>query len=255
MKPTFLKYEKPLLTAMIQYRTPEECILKIKASLADGADAIGIQLDKLKKEYRTPECFKKIFEACEGKPIYVTCYRNGNNEPDTDDVLAEMLLMALDCGATLCDVMGDMFDPSPQYELTTDADAIKKQVELIEKIHERGGEVLISSHTYKSISTDECLMIAKEQIKRGADIIKIVNHANTADEVPKYIDAIQKIIAMTDRKLLFLVSGRGEIIRYIGPNFGVCMYLCVQHHGEMDTTEQPVLSKIKAIRDNIRFDF
>ena len=255
MKPTFLKYNKPLLTAMIQYHTSEECILKIKASLADGAEAIGIQLDKLKKEYHTPECFKRIFEACEGKPVYVTSYRNGNDEIETDEMRAEILLMALDCGATLCDVMGDMFDPSPQYELTSDPAAIKKQIELIEKIHQRGGEVLISSHTYKSISTDECIMIAKEHIKRGADIIKIVNHANTADEVPKYIEAIQKITEMTERKLLFLVSGKGEIIRYIGPNFGVCMYLCVQHHGELDTTEQPVLSKLKAIRDNIKFDF
>ncbi|MBE6689446.1 MAG: type I 3-dehydroquinate dehydratase [Ruminococcaceae bacterium] len=255
MKPTFLNYEKPLLTAMIQYLTPEECILKIKASLADGAEAIGIQLDKLKKEYQTPEYFKMIFDSCEGKPIYVTSYRYGNDETETDEQRAENLLMALDCGATMCDVMGDMFDPSPQYELTLEPEAVKKQTELIDEIHRRGGEVLISSHTYKSISLDECIMIAKEQIKRGADIIKIVNHANTADEVPKYIDAIQKITAMTDRKLLFLVSGKGEIIRYIGPNFGVCMYLCVQHHGEMDTTEQPLLSKIKAIRDNIRFDF
>lgn len=255
MKPTFLKYDKPLITAMIQYHTPDECILKIKASLADGAEAIGIQLDKLKKEYQTPEYYKKIFASCDGKPIYVTSYRNGDDETKTDDERAENLLMALDCGATLCDVMGDMFDPSPQYELTTDPTAVKKQTELIKKIHQNGGEVLISSHTYKSISTDECIMIAKEHIRRGADIIKIVNNADHADEVPKYIDAIQKIVAMTDRKLLFLVSGSAEIIRYIGPNFGVCMYLCVQHHGDLDTTEQPLISKIKAIRENIRFDF
>ena len=104
------------------------------------------------------------------------------------------------------------------------------------------------------VPAEECIMIAKEQIKRGADIIKIVNHANTADEIPKYIEAIQKIVAMSDRKLLFLVSGKGEIIRYIGPNFGVCMYLCVHNHGPNDTKEQPVLKNLKAIRDNIRFD-
>jgi len=253
MKPTFLKYDKPLLTAMIQYPTPEECILKIKASLAEGAEAIGIQLDKLRGEYQTPECFTRIFSACEGKPIYVTAYRNGNDGTKTDDERAEVLLMALKCGATLCDVMGDMYDPSPYYELTDNPSAIQKQKELIDKIHSLGGEVLISSHTYKSISYDECIMIAEEHIRRGTDIIKIVNHAHNAEEIPEYIRAIQKITSMTDKKLLFLVSGKGEIIRYIGPNFGVCMYLCVQHHGEMDTEEQPVLRKIKAVRDNIKF--
>ena len=253
MKPTFLKYDKPLLTAMIQYPTPEECILKIKASLAEGAEAIGIQLDRLRGEYQTPENFSKIFSACEGKPIYVTAYRGGNDGTETDEQRAQILLTALKCGATLCDVMGDMFDPSPKYELTFDKAAIQKQKELIDKIHSLGGEVLISSHTYKSISYDECIMIAEEHIKRGTDIIKIVNNASSADEVPEYIRAIQKINSMTDKKLLFLVSGKGEILRYIGPNFGVCMYLCVQHHGEMDTEEQPILRKIKAVRDNIKF--
>lgn len=49
MKTTFLNYDKPLLTAMIQCPTAEECIEKIKASLADGADALGIQLCRLKR--------------------------------------------------------------------------------------------------------------------------------------------------------------------------------------------------------------
>lgn len=251
---TFLKYDKPLLTAMIQCPTPDECIAKIKASLDGGADALGIQLCKLKKEYRTKEILTKIFNSCNGKPIYVTSYRYGESEGFTDDECAELLLLALDCGATLCDIMGDMFQRSPQYEVATDEYAIKKQKSLIEEIHKRGGEVLMSSHTFKSTTLEENLMIAKAHTDRGADIIKIVNTAQSHDEIPKYIDAIQKITAMTDKKLLFLVSGEGQIIRYIGPNFGVCMYLCVESHGILDTPEQPVLKHIKQIRDNIRFD-
>ena len=49
-----------------------------------------------------------------------------------------------------------------------------------------------------------------------------------------------------------IVSGEGRIIRYIGPNFGVCMYLCVESHGEIDTKEQPTLKKIKAVRVPIK---
>ena len=253
MKPSFLNSDKPLITAMVQYPTPEECVAKIKASLADGADAIGIQLCRLKREYRTKNILTNIFAACDGKPIYVTSYRYGESENFTDEECAELLLLALDCGATLCDVMGDMYDRSPQYELANKEEAINKQKALIAEIHRRGGEVLMSSHTYKSTSVEENLMIAKAHDERGADIIKIVNDAKSADELPKYIEAIQKIQNLTNKKLLFLVSGKGQQIRYIGPNFGVCMYLCVHHHGPLDTSFQPLLKNVKAIRDNMNF--
>lgn len=251
MKPTFLKYDKPLLTAMIQCPTSYACIEKIKASLADGADAIGVQLCRLKKEYRTKEILTEIFNACEGKPIYVTSYREGESEDLSYDECADLLLLALEAGATLCDVMGDMFDCSPQFQLSESEDAIKKQKALIAEIHRRGGEVLMSSHTFKSTTLDENLMIAKAHIERGADIIKIVNSADDVTEVPKYIDAVQKILQMTDKKLLFLVSGEGQIMRYIGPSLGVCMYLCVQNRSPIDTPEQPLLKELKLVRDNI----
>lgn len=138
---------------------------------------------------------------------------------------------------------GDMFERSPQYELAESETAVKKQMALIEEIHRRGGEVLMSSHTYKSTTLEENLMIAKAHIDRGADIIKIVNMAENTAEIPKYIEVIQKIVRMSDKKLLFLVSGEGQIIRYVGPNFGVCMYLCVQEHGPLDTPTQPLIKK------------
>ncbi|MBQ2968372.1 MAG: type I 3-dehydroquinate dehydratase [Clostridia bacterium] len=255
MKATFLNYEKPLLCAMIQATTPEKAIKKIKDSLADGAEALGIQLCKFKKEYRTKEILKEIFDACEGKPIYVTSYRHSESEGYTDDECAALLLLAVDAGATLCDVMGDMYARDTYYELTRNEEAIQKQKALIDEIHKRGGEVLMSSHTMKNISTGECEMIAKAHYERGADISKIVNTANTKSEIPQYIQAIQNIITQNpDKKLLLLVSGEGQIIRYIGPNFGVCMYLCVAYHGELDTPQQPVLKSLKQIRDNIRFD-
>lgn len=252
MKPTFLKYDKPLLTAMIQCPTPEDCIEKIKASLNEGAEAFGIQLCKLKREFRTKEILSEIFAACDGKPIYITSYRHGESEGLSDDECVELLLLGLDAGATLCDVIGDLYDRhDTYYELAEDSEAIKKQKALIDEIHRRGGEVLISSHTFKSLSVEENIKVAKEHIERGADIIKIVNKAQSKEEIPVYLTAIQEICKMTDKKLLLLVSGEGQLVRHIGPNFGVCMYLCVQSHGPLDTVEQPVLSKIKSVRDNI----
>ena len=255
MKPTFLKYDKPLLTAMIYAAIPEDAISKIKASLADGAEAFCIQLELLKREYRSEENLKAIFSACNGKPIYVTSYRGGENEGFTDEQCMDFLLFALDCSATLCDIPGDMFDRSPHYELTTDPIAIKKQKELVAEIHRRGGEVLISSHTLKPLTVEENLKIARAQAERGADIIKIVNNHENAGDIPSCIESIQKIKASVDKELLFLVSGAGSIIRYIGANFGVCMYLCLQTHEGVANPVQPLLTKVKAVRDNINLNF
>lgn len=252
MRPSFLNCEKPIIVAMIQCSTPKDCIEKIKLSSKDGAEAFGIQLCRIKREYRTKEHLTDIFNACDGKPIYVTSYRHSESEGYTDDECAELLLLALECGATLLDVCGDMFERSPHYELATDESAVNKQIALIDEIHKRGGEVLMSSHTLKSITLEENLMIAREHIKRGADVIKIVNKAEDKSEIPVYLEAIQRITKMTDKKLLLLVSGEGQIVRYIGANFGVCMYLCVQSHGPYDTPEQPLIKDIVALRNAIK---
>lgn len=254
MKPTFLTSDKPLLTAMIQLPTAEECIAKINASIEAGADAIGIQLCRLKREYRTKEILTEIFAACKGKPIYVTSYRFGESEGMSDDECVDLLLLALECGATLCDVFGDMYDKDAKYQIAQDEEAIKKQKALIDEIHRRGGEVLMSSHTESDLSVEENLELAKKQIERGADVIKIVNIVDEKKNLHRQVESIQKIVAMTDKKLLLLASGEGQQLRYIGPNFGVCMYLCVEKHDPIDTPEQPLISIIKPIRDNMNFN-
>ena len=254
----FFNYEKPILCAMVQCKTPEDCIKKIEDSIAEGAEALGIQLCKLERKYRTREILTEIFSACKGLPIYITSYRKGASVGFTDEECADFLLLGLDSGLALgnmmlCDVIGDLYAPSPYYELAEDESAIARQKALIDEIHKRGGYVLMSSHTLKDISADESLMIARAQAERGADIIKIVNKSTSPLSTSVHIEAIQRIVAETDKKLLLLVSGESQITRYIGPCFGVCMYLCVAYHDELDTPEQPLISKLKPIRDNILF--
>ncbi len=255
MKPTFLQYDRPLLTAMIQCETPTECIRKIRASLADGAEALGVQLCKLKQEYRTPEDLRAIFAACEDKPIYITSYRCGSSVDLTDEECADLLLLGLDCGATLCDVMGNLFDRDTTYlELTHSPTAIQKQKELIAEIHRRGGEVLMSSHTLEVLSVEETLTIAAEHRARGADIVKIVNRTDKSTELPLCIHTIQELHRTLDRPFLYLVNGPCHpFVRQIGPSLGVCMYLCVHEHGPLDTLEQPILRSLKAARENLKF--
>ena len=248
---TFLTYEKPLLTAMVQAETPQECKDIILNSLWDGAEAFGIQLENLKKEYRTPEILKDIFRQCEDKPIYVTSYRNSNSTGDTDEECARLLLLAAECGATLCDVMGDYFHPEPN-EITTDPEAVKKQKALVDELHKKGCEVLISTHIHAFYPLAEVLEIARLQIERGTDIVKIVNYAETEEQLMDNLNIAYQLKKSIDKNFLYLANGtRCRLLREIGPKLGVCMYLCVQNYGPLNSREQPLLRNLKTMRESM----
>ena len=249
MKPTFLNHEKPLYTAMIQKRTLAEILETIDLAKAAGADALGIQFCKLLPEYRNKEAYRAIFERAGDTPTYVTNYRAKTNEGKTDDELAVEMLELCECGATLIDIMGDMFCPSAG-EFTTDPVAIQKQKDLIAKIHAMGGEVLMSSHVCKYIDSDRVMEIATGHKDRGADICKIVTGANdNTQQVDnlRIIDLLKKELGLP---FLFLCGGKCEIVRRIGPMLGCCMWLCVYEHDELSTHTQPEIHKLKAIVDN-----
>lgn len=248
---TFLTYEKPLLTAMVQAQTPQECKDIILNSIWDGAEAFGIQLENLKKEYRKPEILADIFASCEGKPIYVTSYRKSNSAGATDEECAKLLLMASECGATLCDIMGDYFHPEP-HELTMDPEAVNKQKALIEELHKRGSEVLMSTHIHAFYPEEKVMEIAEAQRERGADVIKIVNYAETEDQLMENLNIVYHMKKTLDRKFLYLANGPySRLLRQIGPKLGVCMYLCVQSYGPLNSREQPLLRNLKTMRDSM----
>lgn len=254
MKASFLNHEKPLLCAMIQCATVEECICKIQSSLAEGATAFGIQLCKLNKELRTRENLTKIFDACEGKPIYVTSYRHSLNEGFTDEECMDVLVLAVECGATIVDVMGNTFDKNALRELTEDPEAVAKQKAFIEKIHALGGEVLMSSHTGSNLTVEETLYIAKAHEERGADLIKIVNKTDCIEDLPKSFETIIELNKTVNKKFLYLESGPTQkMVRNLGPQLGVCMYLTCQFYGVADTPAQPKLSRLKKVIEGLDY--
>ena len=178
---TFLNHERPLLTVMLENETPEDVIRKIRNANCTGADAYGLQVESLKPEYHNSDIYSRIIREMQGRPAYVTNYRFKHNTGQSDEELAQGMLEIAKSGATLCDVMGDMFCKHPE-ELTDDPAAIKKQMEYIDELHGMGVEVLMSSHLYKFAPAERVLEIAKEQKRRGADIIKIVTGADTMEQ-------------------------------------------------------------------------
>lgn len=217
-----------------------------------GADAYGLQVETLNPEFQNPDTYKKLFAEMQGRPCYVTNYRYAFNQNFTDDELADGIVSLAESGATLCDVMGDIFCKHPE-ELTDNDAAIQKQMKLIEKLHSLGAEVLMSSHLYKYAPAERVLEIAFEQKRRGADIIKIVTAADTMEQQIENLRTTNLLKQELGAPFLFLSGGVSTIHRRLGIKLGCCMALCVYEHDELSTASQPLLSIMKTIRDNIDF--
>ena len=252
MNKSFLNHDRALLTVILQCPTPEIVIGRIRNANSLGAEAYGLQVESVKEEYQNPDTYKRIFAEGKGKPFYVTNYRIANNNGKTDEELAEGLVTLAESGATLCDVMGDMFCKHPE-ELTDNAEAIKKQMELINTIHQKGAEVLMSSHLYKYAPAERVLEIALEQKRRGADVIKIVTAADSMEQQIENLRITNLLKQELGAPFLFLSGGECTLHRRLGMKLGCCMALCVYEHDALSTAAQPLLSTMKIIRDGIDF--
>ncbi len=250
MKLSFLNQNKPLITCMIRDNTPNKCIGSIKNAIYDGADAFGLHLSCLEKQYHNEENYKLIFSKMGQRPVYLTNYRSGIFSEEHDRINLNELLDALKAGGTICDVMADSFKPSPM-EITYDTEAIKKQMAYIDEVHAIGKEVLMSSHVLKFLPTEKVLDIAFEHKKRGADISKIVVWSDNEDEEMQNIITTHELKKQLDIPFLFLSCGSHyKIHRIITPMLGGCMALCVQQHTESSAKYKPVLRAVKALYDN-----
>jgi len=258
MKPTFLNQNRPLITGMILKDNPDSIRFAVKNSIYDGADCLGIQLEYLKKEYKSQENYEKIFAACSGHPVYITNYRRIENNGFSDEELADELVKALACGATLGDVPASLFDSESGMgiglELSMKQSAIDKQMRLIDKIHQMGKEALMSSHVLKFASAETVLEIAHEQQRRGADVVKIVTAANSDEEQIENLRITTLLKKELKVPILFLSGGtHSKIHRMIGPQLGCVSYLAVREHDRAAVPTQPTIRAAKAVRDN--FDY
>lgn len=252
MNCSFVHAAKPLLTVMLQCETPETAIGRIRNSLCLGADAFGLQIEAMKPEYHNPETYQRIFAEMKGRPVYVTNYRSRFNQGKSDEELAQGLLTLAESGKVLCDVIGDFFDRQPD-ELAVDKTAIKKQMELIGQLHERGAEVLMSSHVMKFTPAERVLEIALEQKRRGADVIKIVTGADNMDQQLENLKITNLLKEELGAPFLFLSGGECKLHRRLGIHLGCCMCLCVYEHDALSTPAQPLLGTMKIIEGQLDF--
>ncbi len=252
MNQRFLEQSRPLLTVMLQCNTPETAIGRIRNALCQGAEAFGLQTESLLPQYRNRETLEGIFGEMRGRPCYVTNYRNGSNREKSEEQLAQELLEMSQWGQLLCDVMGDLYCPHPE-ELTEDPEAIQKQMALIDTLHSQGSQVLMSSHILKFTPAERVLEVAREHLRRGADIVKIVTGAETMEQQIENLRITNLLKEELGAPFLFLSGGVCSLHRRLGIQLGCCMALCVYEHDMISTGTQPLLTTMKTLRDSIDF--
>ena len=250
----FQKCRTPLVS-MVSADNTTDAICEILNGLYDGADAFGLQLCRLQEQYRTDAELDKMFEACEGRPVYITSYRGANSKDYTYEQCAELLLRALErgkkYGPVLCDVMADMYGEE-HNGMSFDPKVIKKQTALVDLIHSRDGEVLMSCHNKEFLGEEEFVRYVKGQIERGADVAKLVTRSESEEQMHENLRTISRLKREINKPFLYLSGGSHQrLIRQLGPAFGVCMYLCIPHYTPASTKMQVHLRTAKAIRDGL----
>ena len=252
MRPSFLRLQSPYLAAIIGAATPEEAIASILKCEHEGAEAFAVSLAAWERDKLTLEELSRVFH-CTGRPMMPLCYRSGNLAADKvdDDARAELLLLAVAAGAAACDIMGDMYDPAPR-ERTRDKQAIEKQKHLIDRIHAKGAEVLMSSHAPNEFLTgEEIVEHLSDFVSRGADIPKIVVRADSDDEV---IEAFRTTVLLK-RELkapfVHLCSGKyGRLQRYVAPSLGAALTFGMENSVQ---GPQPLVSSARAVLNELNW--
>jgi 3-dehydroquinate dehydratase len=249
----FLRPGGPTIAAIMDGQTPAELIAQARGAEFDGADAVAVSLFELKPEFRNPQSFAGIVNAVPLPFMFYFYRKDFWNVASTDESRQEVLLAAAEGGAAIIDVMGDLYDPSPR-ENTSSPEAVERQMRLIDQIHARGAQVVISSHVSEALTADEVLAQLQAFERRGPDLVKIVTVINTEAE---FLEAVKTTMLLRrELKLPFihLCNGAfGRMHRFLGLTLGVAATFAVHQYGARNPMTQPTLRAMKAVLENCRW--
>lgn len=253
-KKSFFNRQETAITLLYKPSSIGEAIVIARAAESDGADGIAIEIQRIPQEERAVEHFKNLIDSVQ-LPFMFIDYRGDILHGDNDEARQQYLLMAIDAGAEVVDIMGDLFDPSPR-ELTRNPEAIARQKKLIDEIHARGGKVLMSSHvTQEPLSAEEVLEHLQEQSARGADILKIVTLTDTREAAIEAVRTMFLLQEKLDKPYIYLGGGKyARFVRYLGMKLGVAIQFGVHEYTVDMPYFQPTICSFKAVRDNFQWD-
>ena len=244
---------RPIISALFDRATVDEYIAACTQASMDGADGMAIGIGALKPKFRNRKDLERII-SCVPRPFYVYFYRNDkwieeNNQ--NDEARQKFLLAAADAGAAMIDVMGDLYDPSPM-EITRKPSAVRKQKKLIEKIHAKGAEVVISSHMKMFRSFEETRDHLQSLAERGADLVKIVTSVDTPEELAETLRTTVLLKETMKIPFIHLCGGKyGKFHRFMCPSLGTFMSFAMAGYPAAFSAPQPRIQDLKKVIETI----
>jgi 3-dehydroquinate dehydratase len=159
----------------------------------------------------------------------------------------------VEAGAVIVDVMADLYDPSPR-QISYNSEAAARQMELIKKIHSMGAQVVMSAHTRSFLNFEETLAILQAMEQRGADIVKIVNTADTPDELAETIRTTMLLKEKLNKPFIHLCSGKYRYPhRFFGSTLGASLVFGVHSYNNPYTFPQPTLRSLRQCLDSMNW--
>lgn len=272
MRPSFVNLPKPFIVSVVGDKNPDGAIATIKRAEYDGADAYDLHLMNLERKYHNVKDLRSIITTT-SKPVLLLYYRwtmKGMLDiPDEERVKAQ--LVGIEAGAAGLDVTADIFDPSPgpdswtqeahvystnrkskPREISMKPEVIKKQKELINKVHDMGAEVLMSTHTRVPMSCEQVIELAKEIESRGPDAVKIVTVALNEEDLLEAIKTTIELKKIMKVPFQFQCHGEhGKIIRIVGPMLGSMLIFCNQQFNPGGFHYQPLVRSMRKVLQNV----
>lgn len=268
MRQRLSELASPALAGVVREKTALGAIAEMKNCMYDGATMIDLHMSCLADT--TVDTLRKIIGSCR-LPVLALNYNTTYEWADagfTEETRVESFLRAVEAGAAGVDIQGYTFHlPSKKgfcgddnysftkgnpKEIVTDATIISRQIELIEKVHSMGAEVLLSCHPGIIMNSTQVVELALFLEKRHPDIIKIVTAAVTEEDMVESIRTMLWLKKEVKTPVAYHVNGAsGRASRIINPLLGGKIAFCVDRYNEGSTMEQIDLKTAALIVKNM----
>lgn len=223
---------------------------------------------------RTVEKLSSIVQACR-LPIlalnYNQTYEYESFSTDEESRI-ELLMRFVEAGGAAVDLQGYTYDlPSKETfrkeflplgysfirdlpkEVVVDETVIQKQMELIDRVHRAGAEVLISTHPWVPMNCEQVVDLALFLEKRNPDVIKIVTPCYNEDQLAESFKTMLTLKKEVKTRVHFHCCGAaGSLSRIINPILGGYLVFCSDGYTPSSNFEQLDLTTAKTILEQIQ---
>ena len=274
----FREIPQPYVCAVLglEDSTPDAILTTLVKAEYEGADAFTLELQGVEETYRNPEALKPVFQNTT-KPIFTANRRyqlRGSEfvySESEEESRTRTQLDLIEVGSMGFDMEFDTFDPYPgpsmltedgkRYsydreslprEVTTNPNAVERQMEVIEEAHRGGGDVMLSTHALTRLTPEGALWIGRLAEERGADAVKIVQFCANYEDVVECLSST----VLLKRKLgipyvMMAMAEYGKLTRPIAPLLGSMLVFARLDYKPGSFLDQPPVRAMRAVLDNI----